>query len=68
MSQALRCRAAPGVSLPSPSHLPGEIAMPERTEHTLLSIKYVDDALAEQGVAAVESAISGISLRIRPPP
>ncbi|MEY2229122.1 hypothetical protein [Streptomyces sp. BF23-19] len=42
--------------------------MPERTEHTLLYAKHVDDALAEQGVAAVESAISGISLRIRPPP
>ncbi|MFG3403697.1 PcfJ domain-containing protein [Streptomyces sp. NPDC048142] len=38
--------------------------MPERTEHTLLYIKYVDDALAEQGVAAVEGAISGMSLRI----
>ncbi|MYR63180.1 hypothetical protein GTY54_45600 [Streptomyces sp. SID625] len=38
--------------------------MPERTQHTLLHIKYVDDALAEQGVAAVEGAISGISLRI----
>ncbi|MFM9539994.1 hypothetical protein [Streptomyces turgidiscabies] len=38
--------------------------MPERTEHTLLYIKYVDDALAEQGAAAVEGAISGISLRI----
>ncbi|WP_093802237.1 hypothetical protein [Streptomyces sp. Wb2n-11] len=38
--------------------------MPERTEHALLYIKYVDDALAEQGVAAVEGAISGISLRI----
>ncbi|MFJ2778178.1 hypothetical protein [Kitasatospora sp. NPDC087315] len=38
--------------------------MPERTERTLLYIKYVDDALAEQGVAAVEGAISGMSLRI----
>ncbi|KOT51132.1 MULTISPECIES: hypothetical protein [Streptomyces] len=38
--------------------------MPERTEHTLLYIKYVDDALAEQGAAAVEGATSGISLRI----
>ncbi|MDW6058089.1 hypothetical protein SAZ11_08300 [Streptomyces sp. FXJ1.4098] len=38
--------------------------MPERTEHALLYIKYVDDALAEQGVTAVEGAISGISLRI----
>ncbi|MFI1408825.1 hypothetical protein ACH4Y0_02630 [Streptomyces sp. NPDC020707] len=38
--------------------------MPERTEHTLLYIKYVDDALAEQGATAVEGAISGISLRI----
>ncbi|MEU7322499.1 hypothetical protein AB0465_14450 [Streptomyces griseoviridis] len=38
--------------------------MPERTEHVLLYIKYVDDALAEQGVTAVEGAISGISLRI----
>jgi hypothetical protein len=38
--------------------------MHERTEHALLYIKYVDDALAEQGVAAVEGAISGISLRI----
>ncbi|MCX4405921.1 MULTISPECIES: hypothetical protein [unclassified Streptomyces] len=38
--------------------------MPERTEHALLYIKYVDDALAEQGVAEVEGAISGISLRV----
>ncbi|MER6520033.1 hypothetical protein ABT246_24660 [Streptomyces sp. NPDC001553] len=38
--------------------------MPERTEHALLYIKYVDDGLAEQGVVAVEGAISGISLRI----
>ncbi|MEW1548421.1 hypothetical protein [Streptomyces tsukubensis] len=38
--------------------------MPERTERTLLYIKYVDDALAEQGGAAVEGAISGMSLRI----
>ncbi|MFB7594623.1 hypothetical protein [Streptomyces sp. NPDC056160] len=38
--------------------------MPERTEHALLYIKYVDEALAKQGVAAVEGAISGISLRI----
>ncbi|MFD8609481.1 hypothetical protein [Streptomyces sp. NPDC059631] len=38
--------------------------MPERTEHTLLYIKYVDDALAEEGTAAAEGVISGISLRI----
>ncbi|MFD9868510.1 PcfJ domain-containing protein [Streptomyces niveus] len=38
--------------------------MPERTEHAVLYIKYVDDALAEQGAAAVEGAISGMSLRI----
>ncbi|MCM2392631.1 PcfJ domain-containing protein [Streptomyces albipurpureus] len=38
--------------------------MPERTEHTLLYIKYADDALAEQGAATVEGAISGMSLRI----
>ncbi|MDX3020037.1 hypothetical protein [Streptomyces acidiscabies] len=38
--------------------------MPERTEHTLLYIKYVDDALAEEGAAAVEGTISGFSLRI----
>ncbi|MFD3970176.1 PcfJ domain-containing protein [Streptomyces cyaneofuscatus] len=38
--------------------------MPERTERTLLYIKYVDDALAEQGAAAVEGTISGMSLRI----
>ncbi|WP_405824235.1 PcfJ domain-containing protein [Streptomyces sp. NBC_00838] len=38
--------------------------MPERTEHALLYIKYVDDARAEQGAAAVEGAISGMSLRI----
>ncbi|CAL9594342.1 hypothetical protein SUDANB120_05311 [Streptomyces sp. enrichment culture] len=37
--------------------------MPGRTEHTLLNYKYVDDALAEQGVAAVEGAISGITRR-----
>ncbi|MFD4247837.1 hypothetical protein ACFWP3_40610 [Streptomyces sp. NPDC058525] len=38
--------------------------MPENTEHTLLYIKYVDDALAEQGAAAVEGATSGMSLRV----
>ncbi|MFD7661317.1 PcfJ domain-containing protein [Streptomyces sp. NPDC059788] len=38
--------------------------MPARTEHILLYIKYVDDALAEQGAAAVEGVISGLSLRI----
>jgi hypothetical protein len=38
--------------------------MSERTEHVLLFIKYVDDALAEQGVASVQGATSGMSLRI----
>jgi hypothetical protein len=38
--------------------------MPKRTEHALLYIKYVDDALAEQGAVAVEGVISGMSLRI----
>ncbi|MFK0179629.1 PcfJ domain-containing protein [Streptomyces xanthochromogenes] len=38
--------------------------MPERTEHVLLCIKYVDDVLAQQGASAVEGTISGISLRI----
>ncbi|KAB7835919.1 PcfJ domain-containing protein [Streptomyces mobaraensis] len=38
--------------------------MPEHTEHTLLYIKYVDDALADQGATAVEGVTSGISLRV----
>lgn len=64
-TRAVRCEAAPGVSLPESITLSlGETAMPERTEHTLLYIKYVDDALAEQGAAAVEGVISGMSLRI----
>ncbi|MFE7121982.1 PcfJ domain-containing protein [Streptomyces sp. NPDC057654] len=37
---------------------------PERTELTLLYIKYVDDALAEQGAASINGEISGLSLRI----
>lgn len=38
--------------------------MRERTEHRLLYIKYVDDALAEQGASSTDGLQSGISLRI----
>ena len=38
--------------------------MSERIEHTLLYIKYVDDALAEHGATDINGVPSGISLRI----
>ena len=38
--------------------------MHERAEHTVLYIKYVSDALAEQGASSIEGVTSGISLRI----
>lgn len=36
----------------------------ERAERTLLYIKFVDDALAEEGATTVEGTVSGISLRV----
>lgn len=38
--------------------------MSERAEHTVLYIKYINDALAERGATEIEGVNSGISLRI----